>query len=210
MSSLRLLFFVKRRILSSLFFDKRKSSLVRNISTGVVLLLLAYASYRFFHDLIFTYVINLEEIGFLLIDRLVSLGFLGFFFMLIISSFITALVTLFRSTETEYLFSTPLLDIELLTSKFIDIMVYSSWAILFMALPILHAYAQVRKFGTLEYALTGFFALCCYRNSSRYNHSHYDSFEFEIYQHETAYCHWYHAFYRFHISYHQVLSDKPA
>ena len=159
MSSLKLLLNIKLKVLASILFDKKKSSLIRNISTGIVLLALVYFSYWFFHDLIFMFVINVEEIGFLLIDRLVSLGFLGFFFMLIISSFITALATLFRSVETEYLFSTPLKDIELLASKYIDIILYSSWAIMFMALPILHAYARVRDFGTLEYALTGIFVL---------------------------------------------------
>jgi ABC-2 type transport system permease protein len=124
-----------------------------------VLAALLYASYLFFHDLIFKYVVSLEEIGFLLIDRLVSVGFLAFFFMLIISSFITALASMFRSTETEYLFSTPLSDLELLVSKYIDVIIYSSWAILFMALPILHAYARARNFGALEYALTGIFVL---------------------------------------------------
>ena len=159
MSALRLLLFVKWKVLSSILFDARKNYLIRNISTGIVLAMLIYASYLFFHDLIFSYVISLEDIGYLLIDRLVSLGFLAFFFMLIISSFITALATLFRSTETEYLFSTPVIDIELFVSKYLDVVIYSSWAILFMAAPILHAYARVRNFGALEYALTGLFVL---------------------------------------------------
>ena len=159
MSSLRSLLHIKRKFLASILFDRKKSSLIRNISTGIVLLALIYFSYWFFHDIIFLFVINVEEIGFLLIDRLVSLGFLGFFFMLIISSFITSLATLFRSVETEYLFSTPLSEIELLASKYIDIILYSSWAIMFMALPILHSYARVRNFGTLEYVLTGIFVL---------------------------------------------------
>ena len=159
MHSLKLLFFVKFKVLSSLLFDTRKTSLIRNISTGIVLIVLVYLSYLFFHDLIFKYVTSLEEIGSLLIDRLVSVGFLAFFFMLIISSFVTALATLFRSTETEYLFSTPLADIQLLASKYFDIIIYSSWAILFMALPILQAYARVRNFGTFEYVLTGVFVL---------------------------------------------------
>ena len=159
MRSLKLLLSVKFKILTSILFDTRKNYLIRNISTGIVLLLLLYLSYLFFHNLIFQYVTNLEEIGSLLIDRLVSVGFLAFFFMLIISSFVTALATLFRSTESEYLFSTPLSDIQLLTSKYIDIIIYSSWAILFMALPILHAYARVRQFGAFEYALTGIFVL---------------------------------------------------
>ncbi|MBN1292125.1 MAG: hypothetical protein JXB48_09830 [Candidatus Latescibacteria bacterium] len=159
MQTLGLLFYLKAKMLKSLLLDTRKSYLLRNISTGIVLFALLYISYIFFYNLIFMYVSNLEEIGSLLIDRLVSLGFLAFFFMLIISSFVSALATLFRSTETEYLFSTPLSDLHLLLSKYFDIIIYSSWAILFMALPILYAYAKIRRFGTFEYALTGFFVL---------------------------------------------------
>ncbi|MFC1606908.1 hypothetical protein ACFL47_02965 [Candidatus Latescibacterota bacterium] len=159
MNSLRHMLLIKRKVLASILFDTKMSSIIRNVSTVAVLSVLVYASYLFFHDVIFTYVINLEDIGYLLIDRLVSLGFFGFFFMLIISSFVTALATLYRSRETEYLFSTPLPDLILLASKYIDILIYSSWALLIMALPILHAYARVRQFGTLEYALTGLFVL---------------------------------------------------
>ncbi|MCE5248788.1 hypothetical protein LLG96_01070 [bacterium] len=159
MQAVQLLFSVKMKVLSSIVFDTRRSALIRNISTGIVLLVLSYGSYLFFHGLIFKYVVSLEEIGYLLIDRLVSVGFMAFFFMLIISSFVTALASLFRSAETEYLFSTPLSENALLMSKYLDIIIYSSWAILFMAIPILHAYAQARKFGAFEYVLTGFLVL---------------------------------------------------
>ena len=99
---------MKLSVLKAVLFDTRKNQLVRNISTGTVLVLLFVAAYLFFYRLIFTYVVSLEEIGFLLIDRLVSIGFLAIFFMLIISSFTIAFATLFRSRETEYLFSMPI------------------------------------------------------------------------------------------------------
>ncbi len=125
----------------------------------IVLFVLILLSYIFFYHLIFKYVITIEDIGYLLIDRLVSVGFLIFFFLLIVSTFVTSLGSLFRSNETEYLFSTPVAVNELFTSIYFDIVIYSSWAILIMALPILYSYAKVKDFGTLEYALAGIVVL---------------------------------------------------
>lgn len=145
---------MKLSVLTAVLFDTRKNQLVRNISTGTVLGILFVAGYLFFNRLIFSYVVSLEEIGFLLIDRLVSIGFLAFFFMLIISSFTISFATLFRSRETEYLFSMPISKNMLLLGKYIDIVVFSSWAIMLMAIPILFAYARVRDFGVFQYLLS--------------------------------------------------------
>ncbi|MFC1692516.1 hypothetical protein ACFL1R_03315 [Candidatus Latescibacterota bacterium] len=159
MHMLKILLYAKFKQFLVILFERSKNALIRNISTAVFLGALLYASYQFFYSLIFKYVIMLEEIGYLLIERLLSVGFLAFFFMLIISSFAIALANLFRSRETEYLFSTPLPDSMLFTGKYIDIIIYSSWAILIMAMPILYSYAKTREFGTLEYVLTGFLVL---------------------------------------------------
>ncbi|MBT4483130.1 MAG: hypothetical protein HOC71_05575 [Candidatus Latescibacteria bacterium] len=159
MTLLRILIKNKFKMFWAILSDKSINAQIRNVSMVIVLGSMLYVSYLFFYNLIFRYVINLEQIGFLLIERLVSVGFLAFFFMLVISSFVTALATLFRSTETEYLFSTPIPDLLLFTSKYIDIVIYSSWAILIMSLPILYSYAKVHNFGTSEYVLTGILVL---------------------------------------------------
>jgi len=137
----------------------RKNALIRNTATAVFLGGLLYLTYLFFHGLIFKYVAELEDIGFLLIERLVSTGFLAFFFMLVISSLITSFTMMFRSPETEYLFSSPLGVLQLFTMKYIDVVILSSWSILIMAAPILYSYARVRQFGAVEYALTGILVL---------------------------------------------------
>ncbi|MFC1511947.1 hypothetical protein ACFL5H_01980 [Candidatus Latescibacterota bacterium] len=145
----------KLRMLAVLLFDTRKQYLIRNIVMLIMLGGMVYASYLFFHHLIFGYVSAIEDIGILLIDRLVAIGFMIFFFLLIISSLVISLGSLYRSRETEYLFSTPLSIPLLFTGKFIDILVFSSWTILVMALPILYAYARTRDFGTFDYAVAG-------------------------------------------------------
>jgi ABC-2 type transport system permease protein len=155
MGVLKVLLWAKLAILKAILFDKRPKYVIRNVSMFLVLFVLIYVSYLFFYHLIFKYLIVIEDIGSLLIDRLVSAGFLIFFILLIVSSFVTSLGSLFRSEETEYLFSTPVSVKTLFTGKFFDIVIFSSWTILIMALPILYSYAKIKYFGTLEYALAG-------------------------------------------------------
>lgn len=149
-------------IQAAVILDRRKNVIVRNISSAIVLLLLMYAAYLFFHNLIFTYVASLERIGFLLIERLISVTFLVFFIMLIISGFVMTMAVLVKSAETEYLFSMPIPHRQVFLGKFLDILVFGSWAIVAMAAPILFSYARARDFGVIEYTLTGVFILVPY------------------------------------------------
>jgi ABC-2 type transport system permease protein len=159
MQTLSTLLACKGKLWMTVLTDRSRDALARTISTAVVLLALLYTAYRLFYDIIFSYVASLRDIGFLLIDRLVSTGFMAFFLMLVISSFVAAIAIMFRSDETEYLFSTPVSELELFTSKYIDTAASSSWAVMVMAIPILVAYARVRGFGILEYILAGLFLL---------------------------------------------------
>ncbi len=159
MQTLSTLLACKGKLWLSALTDRNRDALVRTISTAVALLALLYTAYRLFYDIIFTYIASLREIGFLLIDRLVSTGFMAFFLLLVISSFVAAIAVMFRSEETEYLFSTPVSELALFTSKYIDTAASSSWAVMAMAIPILVAYARVRGFGVLEYILAGLLLL---------------------------------------------------
>ena len=162
MQPMLILFRARIRMLSAVLLDRRKNALVRNISSAFVLLILMYASYLFFHNLIFAYVVSLERIGFLLIERLISVTFLVFFIMLVISGFVMTAAVLVKSQETEYLFSMPVTHRKLFMGKFLDILVYGSWAIVVMAAPILVSYAHAQNFGIIEYTLTGITVLIPY------------------------------------------------
>jgi len=162
MSVIAVLLNVKVKILRAVLFERRMKYILRNVAMFLFLFLLVGAAYQFFYSLIFKYVASIEDIGILLIDRLLSVGFLIFFVLLIVSSFVTALGAMFRSRETEYLFSSPLSVVDLFTSKYVEIVAVSSWSILIMAVPILLAYAKIRDFGTVEYVLTGIFVLVPY------------------------------------------------
>ncbi len=162
MNSFAVLLKTKLIMFRAVMFERRMKYILRNIAMFVFLFLLVLAAYEFFLNIIFKYVVSIEDIGLLLIDRLVSVGFLIFFVLLIVSSFITALGAMFRSRETEYLFSSPVSVAELFTSKYVEIVAVSSWSILIMAVPILLAYAKIREFGAVEYVLTGTVVLVPY------------------------------------------------
>jgi ABC-2 type transport system permease protein len=105
----------------------------------------------FFFYKIFYYLNGLTDIGNLLMNKIISLGFLAIFVMLIISNLVTAISTLYRSPETAYLLSTPVSFNQVFTVRFIDNLVFSTWAVLLMGLPAIVAYGLVRGFAVWEY-----------------------------------------------------------
>jgi ABC-2 type transport system permease protein len=108
---------------------------------------------------VFDYLASLMDIGFLLMNKIISLGFLAIFIMLVISNLVTAITTLYRSQETAYLLSTPATYRQVFTVKFIDNMVFSTWAVLLLGLPVIIAYGMVRGFVLWEYVFELFCVL---------------------------------------------------
>ena len=100
---------------------------------------------------VFSYLAGLMDIGYLLINKIISLGFLAIFVMLIISNLVTSISTLYKSEETAFLLTTPANYRQVFTVKFIDNMVFSTWAVLLMGLPVILAYGLVRGFRLWEY-----------------------------------------------------------
>jgi ABC-2 type transport system permease protein len=84
-------------------------------------------------------------------NKIMSLGFLAIFVMLTISNLVTAISTLYRSPETTFLLSTPASFRQVFTVKFVDNMVFSTWAVLLLGLPLVIAYGMVRNFAFWEY-----------------------------------------------------------
>jgi ABC-2 type transport system permease protein len=105
----------------------------------------------YFFYRVFGYLASLLDIGFLIINKIISLGFLSIFIMLVISNLVTSISTLFRSRETSFLLSTPATYRQVFTVKFIDNMIYSTWAVLLLGLPVIMAYGIVRGFVLWEY-----------------------------------------------------------
>jgi len=118
-----------------------------NLLAGV---LLFAGAYWFFHY-IFTYLQGLHEIGSLLMDKVVSLAMLTFFMMLALSNLVISFSTLFKSKQTELLLSFPTRHLNSFVARFIDNCIYSTWAFLFLALPLLASYGEVQGFRGWQY-----------------------------------------------------------
>lgn len=124
---------------------------VVKILVGLFVVACFFAGSLFFFYRIFNYLNGLRDIGLLLINKLVSLGFLAIFVMLVISNIVTSISTLYRSRETTFLLSTPIAYRDVFTVKFIDNMFFSTWAVFLLGLPLILAYGLVREFAFWEF-----------------------------------------------------------
>lgn len=137
----------------SLFFRTKWQIIVRRFFTGwsdkkrafersttlFILIGLVAGGYALFH-FVFEYFLGLEQIGRILLERIFQLGWNTIFLLLIISNIITAFSTLYRSDEVKYILTNPVSFRTLFHIKFVDNLVYSSWALallgtLIMAIP---------------------------------------------------------------------------
>lgn len=87
------------------------------------------------------------DIGGILVDRLFYLGWSIIFYLLILSNIATAFSTLYRSPEVNFLLTMPLSYLKVFRLKFIENILYSSWAILILGLPLTLAYGDVYGLG---------------------------------------------------------------
>lgn len=87
--------------------------------------------------------LDLGTVGEVVTIRVISLLFVAVFIMLIFSNVLVALTTLYKSSEVEYLFSSPLRSSELFTARFAECVVFSSWALLFLGSPLILSYGIV-------------------------------------------------------------------
>jgi len=93
------------------------------------------------------------EIGILLLDRFFYLGWTIIFYLLILSNILTALSTLYRSPEVTFFMTSPISHIQLFRAKLFENLVYSSWAILILGIPLSLAYGQVKSLSFVKIAL---------------------------------------------------------
>ncbi len=143
-----------RSFLTHLNIEKTTKILV-----GIFVLTCFFAGSFFFFYKVFDYLASLQDIGFLLMNKLVSMGFLAIFVMLVISNIVTSISTLYHSRETAFLLSTPISHQQVFTVKFIDNIFYSTWAVMLLGLPLIYAYGLVRGFAPWEYFFETFCVL---------------------------------------------------
>ncbi len=124
----------------------------------VVVAVFFTGTYLIFHR-VFSYLFCVQDIGILLIDRLIGIGFLAFFLMLIISNLISSTGTLYRSDETTFLMSSPMEYRQVFWVKFVDNIFYASWATLIITIPLFVAYGEVHGFAWYYYLVFAVLAL---------------------------------------------------
>ena len=83
---------------------------------------------------------TLAEVKPMVLGILFALFFAALTLMLAFSNGVVSYSSLFRSSETEFLFGSPLKPESIYMYKLIEGLVFSSWALLFLALPLIVAY----------------------------------------------------------------------
>ncbi|MBN1557665.1 MAG: hypothetical protein JW951_05925 [Lentisphaerae bacterium] len=85
--------------------------------------------------------------GFMITRRLFALFYLALSVMLALSSIVTAYATMYRSRETGFLLTGPVPTETLVTYKFLESALLSSWAFFFIIAPFASAYAWHESLG---------------------------------------------------------------
>jgi len=96
---------------------------------------------------------SIELIGEILTRKVLSIIYLSFFFVLIMSNLITAFSTYFFSEDLNLIKSSPVATYDLFLSRFVYTLIMSSYLVMFFFLPVLFSYGYVYK-ASLTYYLT--------------------------------------------------------
>jgi ABC-2 type transport system permease protein len=149
----KLLLWMEWRALKARMASIRSQS--RLLLSVLCLFVLGYliAGYFLFHTGL-SYVGQFPVVGTLLSQRVLFLIFGFFFLMLVFSNVITGYSTFFRNRETEWLVTLPIRHRHVFLWKFFESLVVSSWALLFLSIPLMLAYANVNKAGPLFFVQT--------------------------------------------------------
>lgn len=137
---LRLLFRLRRQMLTNDATHLTKEKVIRFIlllGTGA---LFFYLDYLFF-DRIISYiaridVLDMVEVGTILVARLLNMIFLTFFSMLLFSNVVVSLSTFYLSSDLNFLLSSPIRFSSIFTVKFVETMFNSSGILMIFGLPI--------------------------------------------------------------------------
>lgn len=98
------------------------------------LFLLFMHAFRFLNENVW------ERVRMPLIQRIMSLFFLALTFMLVFSNAVISFTSLFKAPETAFLFSMPVRHDTIFLYKLLESLLFSSWAIFAIGLPLMLAY----------------------------------------------------------------------
>jgi len=141
MRDFRLIFFSHLKIIAK---SIASMSAIRIASfIFVVGCFLAGSYYVFFR--VFSYLMGVEVIGFVLMDKVLEMAFFVFFIMLLFSNIITSFSTFYNDKELNFLFSLPVRPTSIYLAKLFENCLYASWATMVIALPLTCAYGITTK-----------------------------------------------------------------
>ncbi len=146
---------IKPKQLIRLIFSGRLERTVKVLVGLFVIAVFFAGGYMFFHRL-FVYISQVQDIGVLLIDKIIAIGFLAFFLMLTISNLISSIGTQYRSAEASFLLASPLEHRQVFWIKFYDTLFYASWATLIITIPALLAYGVIHGLMLKHYIIIAF------------------------------------------------------
>ncbi|MEA3287253.1 MAG: hypothetical protein U9Q77_07750 [Candidatus Marinimicrobia bacterium] len=140
-----------RGFLAGVFKKKRLEILV----SSFIVLALILGGYRLFLSG-GQFLIRQGELGEVFLERLFYLGWSIIFYLLVLSNLITGFSTFYRSPEVAFLMTMPLEDVQIFRVKFIENLVYSSWALLIIGIPLTLAYGELQGLSFPQYGIVFF------------------------------------------------------
>jgi len=139
-TELHLLFKLRRQIVKNDVTRLTKEKVIRFSLLLAIGLIFFILDYLFFHRII-SYIARIDimdmvEVGTILVARLLNMIFLIFFSMLLFSNVVIALSTFYLSSDLGFLLSSPIRFSSIFTVKFVETMLNSSGLLLVFGLPI--------------------------------------------------------------------------
>jgi ABC-2 type transport system permease protein len=124
------------------FSLQSKGARIGKLLSIIVITLLGIGATFFFY-MVFEKLLELEGIGEPLMQRVLGITIITVFWLLVISNLITGIATIFRSPEITFLVSHPVSSGRIFLSRFADNLVYSSWSLAILGIPIIVAWGLI-------------------------------------------------------------------
>lgn len=119
--------------------------LVLGVAVCVIIYLVTHKVLSYFH--------SQDELGILLSLKIFQMAWITIFAMLIFSSMVAAVSTLYLSSDNEILLSSPVHPHEIYLMRYITTSINTSWMIVIFTLPVFGAYGQVFSAGPMFWPL---------------------------------------------------------
>ena len=111
----------------------------------IVLYLVTFKTVSYFH--------SQSELGIILSMKIFQMAWITIFAMLVFSSMITSVTTLYLSRDNEFIVSAPVSMSELFSMRLTTTFISASWVVLVFSLPVFAAFGMVFKAGPLYWPL---------------------------------------------------------